>query len=67
MTTQAERQFTTNSDAWEIFVGSITPQEFFAPFNSASDAIESLIADWPWDEPVPTWLRSALANYISSR
>ena len=67
-TTATERQYTTDHEAWEIFVGGITPQQFVAPYGEFNDptaeAIRSLISDWPWEEPAPSWLASALYRYV---
>ena len=67
-TTAAELAYTTDYEAYEGFVGGITPEEFIAPFIGSNDptaeAIRSLISDWPWEEPAPSWLASALYRYV---
>lgn len=68
MTTTTERQYTSDHEAYESFVGQITPEEFIAPFIGSNDptaeAIRSLMSDWVWDEPAPSWLESALYRYV---
>ena len=67
-TTTTERQYTSDHEAYEIFVGQITPEEFIAPFVGSNDptaeAIRSLLSDWPWEETAPSWLEDALYRYV---
>lgn len=65
--TQGERQYTTDYEAYQVFVGQITPQEFVSPFGSINLAIDNLIANWQFQEPVPSWLYSALFRYVEDR
>jgi len=62
--TPSEREFVSNSEAYECFVGSITPQEFVKSFESVEAAINNLLETWTWDEPIPSWLSSALFEYV---
>ena len=70
MTNQTERRYTSDEDAYERFVGQITPQEFVEPFDGEiEEAISSLISEdqWSFDEPPPSWLEDALSRYISEK
>jgi hypothetical protein len=62
-----EREYTDDQDAYETFVGNITPQEFVKPFGSINAAIDNLIDNWVWNEPVPSWLKKALFCYIEDK
>jgi hypothetical protein len=67
-----ERAYTSDTDAYECFVGQITPQEFVAGFEEfdwpIGAAIESLLRQWPWDDEMPpSWLGDALYRYVESR
>jgi hypothetical protein len=60
----------TNSEAYEAFVGSLTPEEFVSPFVAASSdpiaaAVDNLLADWPWEVNPPYGLRRVLIDYCS--
>lgn len=63
----SERAYTSDRKAYEVFVGQITPQEFVAPFGNINKAISNLIENWPYDEPVPSWLEAALFRYVEDR
>jgi phage-related minor tail protein len=57
-----ERIYTTDLDAYQIYVGGITPKEFVATYGgNVEQAIsEFLEGDWPWDDEIPpSWLSDA--------
>jgi hypothetical protein len=64
--TKINQAYTTDENAYEIFIGNITPQEFVKPFDQdVSLAIDNLLDNWVWDEPIPAWLASALYRYVA--
>jgi hypothetical protein len=71
MSNATERQYTTDAEAYEVFVGSITPQEFIKGYEEfecpADEAIKDFLRNWPYaDETPPTWLENALYRYVES-
>jgi len=74
MTTTAtvERAYSSDSDAYEIFVGQITPSEFVAPYSEFECPIDEAIKDyirrqWPFvEEAPPSWLEDAIYRYIEA-
>jgi hypothetical protein len=71
MTNQNERKYTTDAEAYEVFVGSITPQEFvngFEEFDSPVDeAVKDFLRNFPYDEIPPVWLEDALYRYVEAQ
>jgi hypothetical protein len=72
MTTATERAYTTDAEAYEVFVGQITPEEFINGYEEfecpIDEAIKDFIRSWPHtDETPPSWLDGALYSYIESR
>lgn len=65
--THPERQFTTNDEAYEIFVGSLTPQEFIAGYDTPELAVDQYLDHGYPHEEKPTWLRKALIEYLNSQ
>jgi len=66
-----ERDYTNDANAYAVFVGQITPQEFlkgFEGFDSPADeAVKSFLKSWPYvDEAPPSWLEGALYRYVES-
>jgi hypothetical protein len=66
-----ERAYTTDSDAYDIFVGGITPAEFIKGYEEfdcpIDEAIKDFIRSWPYeDETPPSWLEDALYRYVES-
>lgn len=65
-----QRPYNSDAETWNVFVGSITPQEFLDPYIGSDDptshAIRSLMRTWIWDEEPPKWLESILRRYISN-
>lgn len=73
-----ERLYTSDAEAWAVFVGDITPEEFVKPFlkpflksdpiDAAYDPVDAAIkdhmSDWGWEEEPPSWLEYALDRYI---
>ena len=71
MITQQERTYTSDAEAYEVFVGQITPDEFVAPYYQfecpVDEAIKDFIRQWPYaDEAPPYWLEDALYRYVES-
>jgi hypothetical protein len=65
---QTERKYVSEPEAYEVFVGQITPQEFVAPFHgNVDDAISNLINNWEYDGNPPSWLRDALCRYVTEK
>ena len=67
--TTTERIYKSDSDAYEIFVGSISPQEFVKGYEKfdcpADEAIKDFLRTWPYeDEAPPSWLEDALLGYV---
>lgn len=61
---QEERKFVSNSETYEVFCGGVTPQGFVEGYESVESAINDLLENWSYDEPIPSWLSSALTEYI---
>ncbi len=63
-----ERAYISDSEAYDVFVGGITPQEFMQTFTpvyiSAQEAVSEFIENACFDQEVPSWLESALTRYI---
>ena len=71
MTNATERAYTTDADAYEIFVGQITPSEFVSPYLefecAVDEAVKDFIRQWPYpDEAPPSWLEDALYRYVEA-
>jgi hypothetical protein len=70
MTEQRERKYTSDSEAYEIFVGQITPQEFVEGYQEfefpVDEAAKDFLRNFPYDEPIPSWLGDALYRYVES-
>ena len=67
----AERDYTSDSEAYEIFVGQITPSDFVAPYCEfecpIDEAVKDYLRQWPFpNEAPPSWLEDALYRYIES-
>jgi hypothetical protein len=67
-----ERAYTTDSDAYDIFVGGITPAEFIKGYEEfefpVDEAIKDFLRSWPYiDETPPSWLEEALYRYVESQ
>jgi hypothetical protein len=66
-----ERQYSTDAEAYEVFVGGITPQEFVKGFDAfecpVDEAVKDFLRNWPYGEPIPEWLESTLCRYVESR
>jgi hypothetical protein len=71
MSKQTERKYVSDSEAYKIFVGQITPQEFvkgYEEFESPVDeAVKDFLKNFPYDEPIPAWLELALYRYVKSK
>lgn len=59
-----ERKYVSDSETWEVFIGGLTPQEFCQGFISMDAAINYYLANYPFDDPQPSWLRGSLMAYI---
>ena len=58
----------TPEQAYETYVGSITPGEFVSPFEGSADAaINSLLVNWPWNCEIPENLEHDLMRYLESQ
>jgi hypothetical protein len=60
---------TSDLDAYQTYVGSISVDEFIAPFerceNPVTEAVKAFLLDYSRDETPPEWLGDALARYVS--
>ena len=69
--TPTERSYTSDSDAYEIFVGALSPQEFVTGYEEfecpAEEAVKDFLRTWPYeDESPPSWLEDALLGYVQT-
>jgi hypothetical protein len=71
MTEQTERKYISDAEAYEVFVGQITPQEFVEGYQEfecpVDEAVKDFLRNFPYDEPIPAWLEDALYRYVESR
>lgn len=71
MIEQTERKYVSDAEAYEVFVGQITPQEFvkgYEEFESpVNKAVEDFLWNFPYDESIPEWLEDALYRYVESK
>lgn len=71
MNTTTERQYISDSEAYAVFVGSITPQEFVRGFEEFEcpelEAVRDFLRNFPFDEVPPPWLEDALYRYLESQ
>ena len=65
----AERTYKSDSEAYEVFVGGITPEEFVSGFDSYEAAVADFMAHFedPDGEESPTWLEDALLRYLADK
>lgn len=67
MTTRA---YTSDAEAYEIFVGQITPKEFVKGYEDfecpVDEAVKDFLRNFPYDEPIPEWLENSLYRYVDS-
>ena len=66
-----ERAYTSDQDAYEVFVGQVTPHEFLQGYEEFEcpydEAIQDFFRNWPHaDEAPPSWLQDALYRYVGS-
>ena len=66
-----ERAYTSDENAYEIFVGQISVQEFVEGYEDfecpCDEAVKDFLRNWPWvDEVPPSWLEDALYRYVDS-
>lgn len=58
-----------NNEAWELFVGQLTPEEFTKGFSSPGKAIDALMNEAWWEDgsgqSAPEDLADLLKEYIS--
>jgi hypothetical protein len=68
---QTERKYTTDAEAYAIFVGSITPQQFVDGFEEfecpVDEAVKDFLRNFPYDELIPLWLEDALYRYVEAQ
>jgi hypothetical protein len=67
-----EIQQMTDAEAYECYVGQITPQEFvkgYEEFECVPDeAVKDFLRNFPFaDESIPPWLEDALYRYVESK
>lgn len=69
MTTETERAYISDENAWEVYMGGATPAEVGFGFDSAEAAIKEFLEDrypYPWGVDKPSWLMDALLRYAES-
>jgi hypothetical protein len=70
MNDQTERQYISDADAYKVFVGEITPQEFVKGYEEfecpVDEAVKDFLRNFPFDEPIPEWLEDALYRYVEA-
>jgi hypothetical protein len=66
-----ERQYSTDAEAYEVFVGGITPQEFVKGFDAfecpVDEAVKDFLRSFPYEEAIPDWLEDALCRYVQAQ
>lgn len=67
MIDQTERDYSSDSESYEVFVGQITPQDFVKGFENFDDAVKDFLSSFPYDEPIPSWLETSLVTYLESQ
>ena len=64
------RTYTSDAEAYEIFVGQITPKEFVKGYENfecpVDEAVKDFLRNFPYDEPIPEWLENSLYRYVDS-
>ncbi len=60
------RTYTSDAEAYEIFVGQITPKEFVKGYEAVDEAVKDFLRNFPYDEPIPEWLENSLYRYVES-
>lgn len=63
------QQQLTPFEAWELFVGLVTVEEFLQPFSTADEAIDQLMTERWWEAdptgtPAPSNLPDLIREYI---
>lgn len=60
-----ERAFVSDTESWEVFVGSEPPDDSLFEEKDHAEWVDNFLQkDWPWDEAPPSWLRGSLLNYL---
>jgi hypothetical protein len=62
-----ERTYISDSEAYDVFVGGTSPEEFISGFISVQAAVTDFIEFTRLDQPyqeIPSWLEGALVRYI---
>jgi hypothetical protein len=71
MVNQTERKYVSDAEAYNKFVGNITPYEFVEGFEEfdcpVDEAVKDFLRNFPYDEPIPAWLEDALYRYVESK
>ena len=52
---------------YELYIGQITVNEFLLGFDSFEQAIENVIAEWVWEDPVPDDFREVILTYCTAQ
>lgn len=68
--TELTCQYDSDSEIYDVFVGQITPKEFVMGYeefeNPVDESVKDFLRNFPYDEPIPTWLEDALYRHIES-
>ncbi len=67
-----ERAYKSDAEAYEVFVGGITPQEFVKGYEDfecpVDESVKDFLRNWTHaDEAPPSWLEDSLYRYVESR
>jgi len=65
-----EREFVSDAESYAVFVGDIAPQEFVRDYEDfecpIDEAVKDFLRNFPFDEPIPSWLEDSLYSYVES-
>lgn len=52
---------------YEIYIGSITVDEFIGTADSVEEAVRNFINQWPWEDEIPDDFEQIITGYCNAQ